>query len=291
MVSLSHDSAPIVGCRLWGVKHLTADFHAVSINPFPIGRFHGLFLPYFWRNLSQTLTYDALLVCHFHLFWLTSQKDNAFFLIQLGLHFVTTFESSDFRLGFNSIGAYASVNHLHFQFWELHNASFSVESAPREAIADVEGVVIERLNGDVYPMRGFVFSLNMDVCFFGRVDRAHNRRLKKFGVVSQGVEHELESLAKFAWSCLELIIAKNIPYSMTITPDGRLFLLPRGPQRPITFETTPGFPDVSGFHVVTRREIWDRLTADEIWDEVRNRIAVSADVFGELENECFSSEF
>ena len=43
-----------------------------------------------------------------------------FFTLLVGIQFLNLFpKDSKMRIGFNSLGAFASVNHLHFQFWNI----------------------------------------------------------------------------------------------------------------------------------------------------------------------------
>ena len=53
------------------------------INPFPIGDKSGLFIPYFWENMPQVLTYNSLMT---------------------GIQFTNMFNDSFYRVGYNSLG-------------------------------------------------------------------------------------------------------------------------------------------------------------------------------------------
>ncbi|CAN0099141.1 unnamed protein product [Phaeothamnion confervicola] len=69
--------------------------HAVLVNPRPIGRYSGLLLPFAGEALPQRATAEALAV---------------------GFDFAAALGGSpELRVGFNGMGAGASVNHLHFQ--------------------------------------------------------------------------------------------------------------------------------------------------------------------------------
>ncbi|KAG8472470.1 hypothetical protein CXB51_034277 [Gossypium anomalum] len=60
-----------------------------------------------------------------------------------------------FRLGYNSLGAFATINHLHFQAYYLAVA-FPIEKAPTKKITTLnDGVIISELLK--YPVRGVVF--------------------------------------------------------------------------------------------------------------------------------------
>lgn len=91
-------------------------------NIFPIGLYSSLFVPYFFQNLPQVLTQEVL---------------------SEGVHFAQTFQSNDWRLGFNSLSAWASVNHLHFQFWKRDHREkkqIMLESSPTKLLKTENGV-------------------------------------------------------------------------------------------------------------------------------------------------------
>ncbi|XP_013924529.1 PREDICTED: GDP-D-glucose phosphorylase 1 [Thamnophis sirtalis] len=94
----------------------------VAINVSPLERGHVLLIPDPALALPQVLTPEALLA---------------------GLDAVLLSAHPGFRLGFNSLGAFASVNHLHlhgfYLDWEL-----SVESAPGEPLLPEAGLYLLR---------------------------------------------------------------------------------------------------------------------------------------------------
>ncbi|KAL2094148.1 hypothetical protein ACEWY4_011460 [Coilia grayii] len=59
--------------------------------------------------------------------------------IQVGIECVLLSADPGFRVGFNSLGAFASVNHLHLHAYYL-NHELAVESAPAEAVTPVGGL-------------------------------------------------------------------------------------------------------------------------------------------------------
>ncbi|KAJ4706928.1 GDP-L-galactose phosphorylase 1-like [Melia azedarach] len=77
----------------------------------------------------------------------------------LALHMAKEAADPFFRLGYNSLGAFATINHLHFQAYYLP-LPFPVEKAPTSRTATVKGqqdreVMISQLQN--YPVRGLVF--------------------------------------------------------------------------------------------------------------------------------------
>ncbi|KAK3092332.1 hypothetical protein FSP39_001381, partial [Pinctada imbricata] len=73
--------------------------------------------------------------------------------VQLALHCMLLSSHPGFRIGFNSLCAYASVNHLHFHAYYLEHELF-VETCP---VDHLEGLLYELT---VMPCRGFAFQLH-----------------------------------------------------------------------------------------------------------------------------------
>lgn len=74
--------------------------HPVLLNPFPLGPRSGLLTPWLGLYRSQLMTLGAL---------------------RVGLAFARHLHSSGIKIGYNSLGAGASVNHFHFQTWQPGN--------------------------------------------------------------------------------------------------------------------------------------------------------------------------
>ncbi|CAL5416190.1 unnamed protein product [Camellia sinensis] len=106
----------------------------VAINVSPIEYGHVLLIPWILECLPQRI-------------------DRVSFL--LALYMATEAGNPYFRLGYNSLGAFATINHLHFQAYYLA-VPFPIEKAPIREITTLNGGVkiSELLN---YPVRGLVF--------------------------------------------------------------------------------------------------------------------------------------
>lgn len=91
-----------------GPSTTTADrssLHAVLINPWPVGPYSGVLAPYIFQGLPQQLSEKSLAVA-------------ISFMNELG----SAGTSKGLRIGYNSLGAMASVNHLHYQFWSFKDS-------------------------------------------------------------------------------------------------------------------------------------------------------------------------
>ncbi|XP_013806499.2 GDP-D-glucose phosphorylase 1 [Apteryx mantelli] len=122
------------------------DYVLVVINVSPLELGHMLLLPEPTLRLPQVLTPE---------------------LLRFGLDAVLLSAHPGFRVGFNSLGAFASVNHLHLHGFYL-NWPLLVESAPAEPLSPAPGLFF--LRG--VPAPGFLFysqgegldALARDVC-------------------------------------------------------------------------------------------------------------------------------
>lgn len=118
------------------VIDLTTDetAHAVIINVSPIDRCHVLLVPDLEKHLPQHITADSLLV--------------AFDLIQLSSH-------PGFRVGFNSIHAWASVNHLHFHAMYGEHELY-IDNLPHGPNIATNCHLLDERS----PLHGFVFAVH-----------------------------------------------------------------------------------------------------------------------------------
>lgn len=77
----------------------------------------------------------------------------------LAVQMAKSSDNPHMRVGYNSLGAYATINHLHFQAYYLH-APFPVERAPTKLLCTKrfgrkKGVAVSTVED--YPCRGIVF--------------------------------------------------------------------------------------------------------------------------------------
>ncbi|CAM0949959.1 unnamed protein product [Alopecurus aequalis] len=91
--------------------------NVVAINVSPIEYGHVLLIPRVLDHLPQRIDQESFL---------------------LVLHMAAEAASPYFRLGYNSLGAFATINHLHFQAYYL-TVPFPVEKAPTQRIPLAEG--------------------------------------------------------------------------------------------------------------------------------------------------------
>ncbi|GFQ08831.1 gdp-l-galactose phosphorylase 2 [Phtheirospermum japonicum] len=217
----------------------------VAINVSPIEYGHVLLIPRVLDCLPQQIDVDSLSLAH---------------------HLAKEASDPFFRVGYNSLGAFATINHLHFQAYYL-SVPFPIEKARACRIMSGEGayetrvVVSELLN---YPVRGLVFEGGC----------------------------ELRDLCvALARSC-GYLQSNNIPFNVLISDCGkRVFLLPqcyaekqaRGEvsQELLDTEVNPAVWEISGHMVLKRKKDYDEASEQYTW-RLLAEVSLSEDGFEEV---------
>uniref|UniRef100_A0A8I6XM99 GDP-L-galactose phosphorylase 1 n=1 Tax=Hordeum vulgare subsp. vulgare TaxID=112509 RepID=A0A8I6XM99_HORVV len=113
---------------------VSASPSSILNNVRPIGYCHVLLIPQVQEYLQQRVDQESFLLA----MYVTKEARNSFF-----------------RVRYNSLGALATINHLHFQAYYL-KVQYPVEKVPTEELTVVgNGVSISQLVQ--YPVSGFVF--------------------------------------------------------------------------------------------------------------------------------------
>jgi GDP-L-galactose phosphorylase len=198
----------------------------VIINVSPIEYGHILLVPRVLDKLPQLISPDTLLLA----LQLAHEANNPYF-----------------RIGYNSLGAYATINHLHFQAYYL-SAAMPLERARTALISKKKHgrstIRIEKLVD--YPVNGLVFESGGD----------------------------LEDTAILIGGFCQRLAAKNIPHNMLIVDKGaRVFILPNAfsqrkarkelPEDILESQIDPAVFEISGHQLMKRREDYEGM--DEAW--------------------------
>ncbi|XP_039057258.1 GDP-L-galactose phosphorylase 1-like isoform X2 [Hibiscus syriacus] len=197
----------------------------VAINVSPIEYGHVLLIPQIFECLPQRINRESFLLA----LYMAAEAGNPYF-----------------RLGYNSLGAFATINHLHFQAYYLA-VSFPIEKAPTKKLTTfIGGVVVSELLE--YPVRGLVF-------------------------VGGNTVENLSDTVSDACICLQ---ENNIPYNVLICDCGkRIFLLPQcyaekqalGEVSPELLDTqvNPAVWEISGHMVLKRWKDYDDASEENAW--------------------------
>lgn len=168
----------------------------VFINVSPIEYGHVLLVPRALDNLNQLVAPDTLL---------------------LALQFAREANNPYLRVGYNSLGAYATINHLHFQAYYLA-APMALERAPSASLPGVSPSLASTAAQEVFGTSESSTHRNVRVC-------------KITGYPVRGLVFEagdsLREMANMIGVACQRLTACNIPHNVMIVDSGaRVFLLP-----------------------------------------------------------------
>ncbi|XP_074584135.1 GDP-L-galactose phosphorylase 1-like [Curcuma longa] len=238
------------------LEHAVADEtkspSVVAINVSPIEYGHVLLIPRVLDCLPQRIDPDNLL---------------------LALHMAAEAGSAYFRLGYNSLGAFATINHLHFQAYVL-STPFPVEKAPTQKIPIENGLSQCRVKFSKlldYPVRGLVYE--------------GGSTLK-----------ELSDIV--ARSCIWLQ-ENNIPFNVLISDSGRrIFLFPQCyaekqalgevSQELLDTQVNPAVWEISGHMVLKRKKDYEDASEDYAW-RLLSEVSLSEARFEEVKAYIFEA--
>lgn len=203
--------------------------NVVAINVSPIEYGHVLLIPRVLDHLPQRIDQESFL---------------------LALHMAAEAASPYFRLGYNSLGAFATINHLHFQAYYL-TVPFPVEKAATQRIPLAEGGIKSGLKVSKlmnYPVRGLV--------------------------LEEG--NTLNDLANVVSSACIWLQDNNVPYNVLISDSGRkIFLFPQCyaekqalgevSHELLDTQVNPAVWEISGHIVLKRRDDYEEASEASAW--------------------------
>lgn len=220
----------------------------VAINVSPIEYGHVLLMPKILERFPQRIDRESFLlaVC------MAAEAGNPYF-----------------RLGYNSLGAFATINHLHFQAYYLA-VPFPIEKAPTNKITIYgTGVKISELLN--YPVRGLVFEGGNSI-------------------------EDLSNAVSDSCICLQ---ETNIPYNVLIADSGRrIFLLPQCyaekqalgevSSELLDTQVNPAVWEISGHMVLKRKEDFTGATEENAW-RLLAEVSLSEERFEEVKAIIFEA--
>lgn len=220
----------------------------IAINVSPIEYGHVLLIPRILECLPQRIDRESFL---------------------LALYMAAEAGDPYFRVGYNSLGAFATINHLHFQAYYLA-APFPVEKAHAKKITTVSsGVKISDILN--YPVRGLVFEGGNSL-------------------------EDLSNVVSDSCICLQ---ENNIPYNILIADSGkRVFLFPQcyaekqalGEVNPELLDTqvNPAVWEISGHMVLKRRKDFEEASEENAW-RLLAEVSLSEERLQEVKELIFES--
>ncbi|XP_073307486.1 GDP-L-galactose phosphorylase 2-like isoform X1 [Primulina huaijiensis] len=220
----------------------------VAINVSPIEYGHVLLIPRILECLPQRIDRESFL---------------------LALLMAVEAGNPYFRVGYNSLGAFATINHLHFQAYYLA-APFPVERTPSKRIITMKsGVKISDILN--YPVRGLVFEAG-----------------NKVGYLSNVVSD----------ACI-FLQENNVPYNVLIADSGkRVFLFPQCYAEKLALgevssellntQVNPAVWEISGHMVLKRKKDYEEASTENAW-RLLAEVSLSEERFQEVKELIFES--
>lgn len=236
--------------------------HYVIINAFPVGKYSIVIAPFMTKKLPQKMTHDALLV---------------------GIRISMELRYTRFKIGFNSLAAYASVNHLHFQTYQVsgvrsHGHRLPIDVAHKTWFGNFTCV---DSGGDSTSGR-YQFGMNDSPISVFTLD--------EYAVRSFAFQFDWGQEADAAcvvWNLLQCLLDENIPHSIIISND-KIFVAPRQPQAEVKYDFHPGYPEVAGEIIMLSNEEYYNLKADDVYDEMRRVVSLSSANFDKVKAKCLT---
>ncbi|KAA8527005.1 hypothetical protein F0562_008766 [Nyssa sinensis] len=173
------------------------------------------------------------------------------------------------RLGYNSLGAFATINHLHFQAYYMA-VPFPIEKATTKKITNLtSGLIISELVN--YPVRGLVFE-------------------------GGNTLQDLSNAISDSCICLQ---DSNVPYNVLISDSGkRIFLFPQcyaekqalGEVSPELLDTqvNPAVWEISGHMVLKRKKDYEEASEENAW-RLLAEVSLSEERFQEVKALVFEA--
>lgn len=202
--------------------------------------------------------------------------------LRLALAFAAEAGSPWLRVGFNSLGAFATINHLHFQAYYLATP-LPVERAPLShapvALAGRAAAAVTAAGPSCLRVR----------------------RLRDYPVAGWAVEGGADApMAELLGAAVEALTAANVPHNLLICDAGRrAFLFPqcyaertaRGEVPPALLDcgVNPAVWEISGHLVLKRAEDYSAFTETAAW-ELLAAVSLDASAFDAAEAVAFGGQ-
>ena len=212
----------------------------VLINVSPIEQGHVLLVPFIFDCIPQHM-------------------ESKFAL--LALQFAASIENSNFRLGYNSLGAFGTVNHLHFQGYYFDHP-FPVEKADKHLLLYRPQVDLEDTE----------CSCNTSVPRIYELDE-HNFPVRGLVIESQGCPRSVALI--LGDLCAKLQLA-DVPFNFLVCDRGsRIYIWPQKfaerlcasevPQDLLDMGVNPAVFEISGHIVLKRKSDYECIDEKNAW--------------------------
>ncbi|KAG5673930.1 hypothetical protein PVAND_003931 [Polypedilum vanderplanki] len=210
------------------------------INNSPLTKYHILIVPNCDSCLAQIMTKDCL---------------------EIAFNIMTSTDDKSIKIGYNSPGALASVNHLHLHLLYIEHDLY---------VEDVELVQLVdnfyRIDNKKYPIEGFCMIL-------------------------RDVKNDVEKLYKVVQYCCDKVIPHNIFFTKSRdAKEIRIFFFPRqlnnfGENKIYSTHLNVAFCELSGFIPIGDDELYESITEEYVLRRFADEIGlICIDIENDLKN-------
>ncbi|MED6121515.1 Phosphate metabolism transcription protein [Stylosanthes scabra] len=242
--SLDHRSHFLVNESIENISSPSPNVIAINVSPIEYG--HVLLIPRVLDCFPQRIDHESL---------------------RLAMHMAKEAADPFFRLGYNSLGAFATINHLHFQAYYLA-APFPVEKAKRQII---------KTKGQQCPQQGVCVSELLDYPVRGLVFEGGNT---------------IRELSDTVANSLVFLQNNNIPFNVLISDCGnKIYLFPQCfaerqavgevSQEILKVEVNPAVWEISGHIVLKTKLDFDQASEEFAW-RLLAEVSLSEERFQEV---------
>lgn len=184
--------------------------------------------------------------------------------LTLALHLADEANNEHLRVGYNSLGAYGTINHMHYQAYYMQHP-YPVELCATTPLGKTpEGVHLHRVEG--FPTRVLAFE----------------------------VENCLEALAQAVTRTCQALAEANVPHNLMVCDKGhRIFLYPNifsqriaqglVPQEVVDTQVAPAVFEISGHMLMKTRETYEDMT-DALCCRILQETSVCSMLFQAITN-------
>ena len=272
---------------------------AVLINPYPIGELSGVIAPFVLERRPQDL-YGAEEALRIALAFaadasraaaVAPASSNGSITARAPAAAAALSEAGEWRsgirVGYNSIGACASANALHFQVFRFDlspDGLLPLERAPRVLVpppglgSDEEGE-----DDEAAAAAAAGAGAAKDGVELSKIDGGYPLRALMLRAPT------LPLLARAASRCVDALLERDVPHSILMNGQ-RVFVVPRQKHaKPLPFAVSPGFPEASGLLLVMAEQDFEdeeKLNADLVWKLWSEDMSVGPETFEDLVKAC-----
>lgn len=252
---------------------LCFDSDSVKIYDEKIDNFDN-FASFILINKSPIFNYHCLIVPNLHACLQQKIDNESLFIVIKFMHF---FGMPTMKIGFNSLGAYSSINHLHFHCIfsdELPIASFAIEKSNKKLLTKLKIPIVSNNHSNNE-------SNCFEILFFTLEDYPVKAIVLETFCVDLS-DMVLKIVANIVNTLLNFLLDKNIAFNMMMSDLGnKIYLIPR--KNEAFNEREEDFRwawlEICGFIICRNQKAYDSLNLEELTKSFGENVDLESEKF------------